>query len=228
MAAVAVSRLLLVVPSRGRPQSIARLWQAMTGTCEGDTTLLVGLDTDDPARGDYPDGPDYAIQDGLHQVVAWLNHLTSAQYRDGYDYVGTIGDDNVPRTAGWDIAMMTELETHPFAFGNDLYPFRPPGSLCCHVFCRAAVIGALGYFGPPALRHSYVDDTWMAWGAACGISFRPDVIIEHLHYTTGTAPVDDTYARSQALVLADQAAFAAYCQHGLAADIAAIRKLAHD
>jgi hypothetical protein len=213
-----VSRLLLLVPSRGRPQNIARLWQAMNATCEGETTLLVGLDADDPRREDYPGGPEYVIREHLHQVVAWINYLSGPLFRDGYDFVGTIGDDNVPRTAGWDTAMMGELEQQPFAYGNDLYPFRPPGVLATHVFTRAEVIGALGYFGPPALRHSFVDDVWTAWGAAAGISFRRDVIIEHLHFTTG-ALHDDTYARSQAVMAADQAVYAAYCQDGLAADI---------
>jgi hypothetical protein len=218
-----MSRLLLAVPSRGRPQNITRLWQAMDATCTGDTTLLVGLDGDDQTRRDYPLGPRYVVKDGLHQVVAWINYLTSGTFRSGYDCVGTIGDDNVPLTPGWDTAMMMELKRQPFAFGNDRYPYRPPGVLATHVFTRAAVIGALGYFGPPALRHSFVDDVWTAWGQACGIAFREDVIIEHLHFTTG-APHDDTYARSQAVMATDQAVYAAYCQDGLAADIATIRQ----
>lgn len=213
-----MSKLLLVVPSRGRPHGIARLWQAMQQTCEGDTTLLAGLDADDPAREAYPDEPEYVVRPDLHQVVAWINYLTTPAFLDGYDYVGTVGDDNVPRTPGWDVAMMKALEQQPFAFGNDLYPFRAPGVLATHVFTRAEVIGAVGYFGPPALRHSFVDDVWTAWGAAAGISFLPNVVIEHLHFTTG-APHDDTYARSQAVMATDQAVYAAYCQNGLAADI---------
>lgn len=216
-----VSKLLVVVPSRGRPHSIARLWQAMSETCTGDTTLLVGLDEDDPVREAYPAGPEYVVRSGLRQVVAWINYLTAPRYLDGYDYVGTIGDDNVPRTPGWDVAIMDALTRQPFAFGNDLYPFRPPGVLATHVFTRAEVIGALGYFGPPALRHSFVDDVWTTWGTAAGITFLPEVVIEHLHFTTG-APHDDTYARSQAVMATDQAVYAAYCQDGLYADITRI------
>ena len=212
--------LLLVVPSRGRPANLGRLWDAMQKTCRGDTTLLVGIDNDDPTWWVYPDGPEYVVENGLHQVVAWINHLAVPRTGE-YRFIGTIGDDNVPLTDGWDVAMMTALEKTPFAFGNDLYPFRPPGALCCHVFCRSEVIDALGYFGPPVLRHAYVDDAWMAWGTACGITFREDVIIEHLHYTSG-APNDDTYARSLALMTADQAAFVTYCRDGLAADITTI------
>ena len=41
--------LLVIVPSRGRPDSVQRLWDRMRQTCRGDTRLLVSLDYDDPA-----------------------------------------------------------------------------------------------------------------------------------------------------------------------------------
>lgn len=223
--------LAVVVPSRGRPASIARLRDAMQATCRGDTTLVVGLDADDPEletyRGQFTSGTGWDVETraALRQVVAWLNELAvprAAEYR----FIGTLGDDNVPRTDGWDVAIMEALETVPLAFGNDLNPHRAPGSLCCHIFTRAEVIAALGYLGPPSLRHSFVDDAWMAWGRAAGIAYLPDVIIEHLHFTTGGSAFDETYAGSAALIGADQAAFAAYCADGLDADIERIRAAA--
>ncbi len=45
----------LFVPSRERPQNIGRLAQTMRDTCQGDTTLIIGLDTDDPTRPQYPE-----------------------------------------------------------------------------------------------------------------------------------------------------------------------------
>jgi hypothetical protein len=221
-----------------------RLIESMRETCRGDTILVAGLDSDDPALAGYPvpvkrstepvtgfgsrrpgpvapPGPVYEVRPGLRQVVAWLNEL--AVKRTGqYRVLGTIGDDNVPRTDGWDVRLMEALEKTPFAFGNDLYPHRPPGALCCHVFIRSEIVAALGCFGPPVLRHSYVDDAWMAWGRAAGITFLEDVIIEHLHFTTG-APMDESYRQSQDLAGADAAAFAGYRDGGaMAADIAKI------
>jgi len=219
--------LLLVVPSRGRPASIARLREAMAATCRGDTTLLVGLDDDDPQLPEYLDLKStwkdmVQIEPGLHQVVAWINVLAMANVK-GFRYIGHMGDDNVPATIGWDVAIMNALEKTPFAFGNDLYPYRPAGELCCHVFCRSKVLAALGYFGPPSLRHSYVDDVWMRWGGAAGITFLRDVIIEHLHHTAGKSPADQNYAASAGLMGEDAAAFSAYCATGLEADITKIR-----
>jgi hypothetical protein len=225
--------LLLVVPSRGRPQNIARLWSAMQATCKGDTTLLVGVDDDDPALDQYPgiygDGrgcagesvhPWYHVAGGMRQVVAWLNAL-SVPHAGEYRWVGHIGDDNVPSTPGWDVRIMDALRDTPLAFGNDLYPTRPPGSLCCHVFAQSRVITALGYFGPPSIRHMYVDVAWYAWGMGAGITFLPDVVIEHLHYTLGRAPFDASNAASLAATGQDLAAWHVYSRdpNGLNADI---------
>lgn len=214
--------LLLVVPSRGRPHSIARLRDEMKATCRGDTTLLVGLDEDDPALAGYTDllDPDeYEIRPGLRQVVAWINALAVPRTGE-YAAIGTIGDDNSPRTDGWDVRIMEALGDAPFAFGNDLYPSRVPGTLCCHVFTRSEVIATLGYFGPPVIRHMYVDPVWYAWGTATAITYLPDVILEHLHYTAGKSPVDESYMTSTSLIPADLQHYHEYCREGLNADIA--------
>ena len=218
-----IADLLLVVPSRGRPASIARLRAAMEATCKGDTFLVVGLDDDDPSLQDYISQADagctYVVRSGLRQVVPWINELATG--RTGrFRFIGHVGDDNVPSTPGWDVRMMEALEHTPFAFGNDLYPTRPPGSLSCHIFMRSEVIAALGYMGPPSIRHMFVDVAWYAWGRGCGIEFLSDVIIEHLHYTLGRSPFDESNAASLACTGADLGAWHAYSRGGqLNADI---------
>src|SRR4029077_7566207 len=133
-----MGELGLLVPSRRRPLNVARLWGKMREACAGSTTLLIGLDADDPQRGAYPAGPGYVIQDGLRYVTAWVNHLALMTYGQ-FDVVGTIGDDNIPETAGWDDRIRDALTRQPFAFANDCYP-REPGSLSCHIFMRSDVI----------------------------------------------------------------------------------------
>ena len=211
--------LLLVVPSRGRPANIERLWTKMGQTCQGETDLVVGLDKDDPANYalDPVTGPGWMVRDNLRFVVPWINEL-AMKYVDRYRYIGHIGDDNVPHTLGWDVRIMEALEKTPFAFGNDLYP-REPGSLSCHVFTRSEVIKRLGYFGPPQIRHMYVDVAWYAWGVATGISYLHDVIIEHLHYTAGKAPADASYHASTNLIPEDLNNWHAYSRSQLNTDI---------
>ena len=219
--------LLVAVPSRGRPQSVARLQEAMEATCRGDTTLLVGLDADDPARDEYSGWVLRLVRDDLRFVVAWLNELTVPRAGE-YRFIGALGDDFVPRTPGWDVRVMEALGKTPFAYGNEMFPGRAPGESCCHIFCRSQVVSALGYLGPPALRHMFVDNIWVQWGQAAGITYLDDVIIEHLHPSAGKAQTDETYQASAALMGADEQAWRAYCgdPEGLAADIATLGALA--
>jgi hypothetical protein len=222
--------LALLVPSRGRPASIARLWDALTKTCQGDTTLIVGLDDDDPALAEYfalGAGPgldcEYEVQRDLRGVVAWFNYL-AAPRAGQYRFLGALADDNLPQTPGWDVQIMEALERTPFAFGNDLSP-RPPGEFCTHIFCRSEVVTALGYLAMPAVKHMYCDAIWLEWGKAAGITCLHQVNLEHLHYSTGKSPLDATYAASAPLMGPDKVAFDAYCADpdGLAADIRKIK-----
>jgi hypothetical protein len=215
--------LALLVPSRGRPQSIARLVDAMDKTCHGNTALIVGVDEDDPEL------PAYQALGGCHvivrpsyrgRLVEWLNYL-ARQYHWPYRALGHIGDDNVPHTPGWDVRIMESLETNLFCFGDDLDPGRPAGSLSIHIFMRSEVVTKLGYMGPPSIQHMYVDPVWYAWGQATSIEFLPDVVLEHLHYSLGRSTKDASYEHSTGLIPRDCEAYNAYCDdpNGLNADI---------
>ena len=234
--------LLVVLPSRGRPHNLKRLYEAMQETCEGDTTLLVGLDDDDETRGEYPGQPGvhqkppgapiqvsvpgsqpplwYQIQGDMQgMVTGWINVLSVPQV-DEFRYIGHFGDDCVPHTRGWDVQIMKALESTPFAFGDDMeYGQRPRGSLCTHVFMRSEIIRKLGYFGPPAIKHMYVDLAWMTWGHAAGITYLPDVQIEHMHFLEGKAPFDESYQRSRQGVNEGYAALGRYVRNKLERDI---------
>lgn len=217
-----MGRLALIVPSRARPHNIARLIDAMNQTCRGDTTLIVGVDEDDPhldAYRAFRECEVYVAPRLKGRLVDWLN-LLATQAAGEYDYIGHIGDDNVPRTIGWDTKIMESLQRHLFCFGDDLDPGRAPGSLSIHIFMRAEVIQKLGYMGPPSIRHMYVDPTWFAWGKATSIEFLPDVVLEHMHYTVGgKAPVDESYQASTGLIPRDCAAYNDYCDTGMNEDI---------
>jgi hypothetical protein len=191
--------LLVVVPSRGRPANITRLHEAMKQTCELDTQLVVGLDDDDEHNYPRLPGVEYEVRSDLHYVTGWNNELAMPRLPDYRAVAAGIGDDNLPRTQGWDREVLEALEDEPFAFANDLYP-RAPGSLSCHMFMRREVPATLGYVGPPSIAHMYVDVAWMAWGKACGYEYLHDVIVEHMHFTVGKGSNDATYDGSQALI----------------------------
>lgn len=217
--------LLVVLPSRGRPHNMERLYQAARDTCEGDTSFLVGLDSDDETRHDYPRPvPElplqYEIRTGMRSMVTgWLNAL-SVPHVDDFRYVGHFGDDCVPRTKGWDVKIMEALEETPMAFGDDMeYGQRPKGSLCTHVFMRSEIIRKLGYFGPPSIKHMYVDLAWMTWGHVIGITYREDVQIEHMHFLEGKAEFDQSYQLSRQGVQEGYQALGRYVEWSLERDL---------
>jgi hypothetical protein len=215
--------LAIVVPSRERPGSAERLIEAMRDTCRGDTKLVLGVDDDDPRLAEYLAlDADRVVAGGMRQVVAWVNYL-AVRYAQDYPYIGHFGDDNIPRTVGWDVRVEESLRDNWFCFGDDLYSGRPAGSLCCHIFMRSQVVQALGYMGPPCFRHMYVDPVWMAWGEALGIEFLDDVVLEHMHYSVGKSEMDTSYQASLATTDADAAAFNDYCRGQLNIDIAKIQ-----
>jgi hypothetical protein len=199
------------------------LIEAMDHTCRGDTSLTVGVDYDDPAASEYLKFTSCEIfmMDGMRgRLVGWLNELAKTHV-EGYEFLGHIGDDNIPRTVGWDVRIMESLERNSFCFGNDLDPGRVPGSLSIHIFMRSEVVKRLGYMGPPSIQHMYVDPVWYAWGKATSIEYLDDVILEHMHYSLGRSPKDESYERSTGLIPKDCAAYNAYCDdpEGMNADI---------
>lgn len=211
--------LIVVTPSRGRPQNVERLWRAMEKTCRAGTELVIGLDQDDELRGQYLPGPSYVVRGGLERkVVAWINKLAMPRLGN-CKAIGHFGDDCVPRTDGWDERILEALEKTPFAFGNDLSIERPAGSLCTHLFMRSATCRNLGYFGPPQIQHMWVDLAWMAWGGAAGMTYLDDVIIEHMHFLENKADMDWSYKQSRQLVDQDLAALWGYVRDRLNTDL---------
>lgn len=211
--------LIVVTPSRGRPQNAERLWQAMQDTCRADTELVIGLDEDEPSSELYPRGPRYVTRDGLQRkVVEWINALAMPRLRN-CTAIGHFGDDCVPRTDGWDERILEALETAPFAFGNDLSIERAAGSLCTHLFMRSATCKTLGYFGPPQIQHMWVDLAWMAWGEVAGMAYLDDVVIEHMHFLERKADLDWSYQLSRSLVDDDLRHLWGYVRDGLNPDL---------
>ena len=154
--------------------------------------------------------------------MPWINHLAVPRASE-YRFIGHFGDDQMPRTKGWDLRVMESLSENLFCFGDDLYPGRPTGSLCCHIFADSAVIRELGYFGPPSIKHMYVDPVWLAWGEATSIEFLDSVILEHMHYSAGKSRVDETYAASYRETQHDLEAFNEYMRTDFNSDVEKLR-----
>lgn len=224
-----MSDMLVIVPSRGRPGNIARLWQAWQDT--GATAdLLVVVDGDPDNMDAYrATGAPIFVQDTNLGLVGTLNRHGVAN-AGRYDAIGFMGDDHCPRRpVAWSdriCSILADLAPVGIAYGDDLDHRR---DLPTAVFMTAPIIATLGYMAPPTLWHLYCDTYWRKLGNRLGRLRRlDDVVIEHMHYKPGKAPRDAGYRRvnSPAQYAADLAAWRGHIDSGrMRSDVRKLRAL---
>lgn len=195
--------LLVLVPSRGRPGRLRDMLTESLRLSGAETDIAVAYDEDDPARLEYLQlGADLADQ---HRVFwhtgprdtlsGWTNWLAGRHARSrGYRAVASLGDDHVPRTEGWDKALLDAIEAMGgtgIAYGNDLLQGE---KLATAPVITTDIVAALGWVCLPSLKHYHVDDVWTILGreAHC-LAYVPEVTIEHMHPGAGKAGLDATY-----------------------------------
>jgi hypothetical protein len=222
-----MSEFVVLVPSRGRPESAARLSEAFrktTSTTEAQLSFI--LDKDDPSLNEYysaipmPYGV-HVVDPGTRGIVHPLNQsaLIYSYMMGPGSILGFMGDDHLPKTWGWDEAIWDAILSMGggFAYGNDLLQGQALPTAC---FMSTEIVIELGFMAPPVLNHLYVDNFWRDMGNAIGrLKYLPDVIIEHLHFSTGASPHDETYqAANDANISHDRAAYNVYLQTMFATD----------
>lgn len=200
-----MSEIVVVVPTRGRPQSAARFAEAVDRSASAVVRFVV--DADDPSLSEYLEAVDPSTVmvypgPGRPGIVDPLNWAV-AQLCDSWEYVGFAGDDHLPRTEGWDVQIIETLGQlgTGICYGNDLLAGeRIPTA----VFMTSDIPKALGYMAHPDLVHLFVDDYWAELGRELdALTYLPDVIIEHLHFLNGKSEEDDTYKRVNSSTIAD-------------------------
>lgn len=217
--------LIMMVPSRGRPESIRRLHEAWTSTTTGNSHLIVLVDDDDPKLDEYLliDGVDIRVGPRL-RIGGTLNHYAPLLAEEAFA-LGFMGDDHVPRTHGWDerfISCLKEMKTG-LVYGNDLLQGE---RLPTAVAMTSDIVTTIGYFVMPGGIHLFLDDFWLAIGRGLErITYLPDVIIEHVHPSLGKSDWDQTYSEANSVWALDQATFNAYIANAYQVDLAKLKAL---
>lgn len=222
--------LLVIVPTRGRPQNAVALYRAWQDTTAGVSRLLFAVDDDDPAREAYRAAlagmPEVIGYEGPRLRLVGTLNAVATRYAAEYHHLGFLGDDHRPRTAGWDARFVACLsEGTGLVYGNDLLQGE---NLPTAVAMTSDVVQTLGYFCPPEMEHLYVDNVWLQWGKAIGrITYLPDVILEHLHPCVGKAAVDQGYEETNRpeQYRRDEAAYVQYLAGRFHQDVVALKKL---
>lgn len=209
------NRIVFVIPSRERPSNIARLGEAWRELAAGYSDVVVCVDHDEPQLDNYRAAccaAGFELRIGDRLGLAGTTNEVALERLDGYRAVGSIGDDHVPRTLDFDLAMLgaVNMLRGGVVYPNDL--LQGPRIATAAVM-STDLIEALGYMAAPGMRHLCIDLAWLDVGLALGrVRYLPHVILEHLHPAAGKAPTDDGYrqANSPAMVNADTAAYLAW------------------
>jgi hypothetical protein len=217
--------MLVIVPSRGRPDNIAALVESF-GQTRAYAELLVVVDDDDEMLERYElvmeSAPSWASLEITERkrLGPTLNEY-AVKNAAKYDILGFMGDDHRPRTHHWDrrfAAAMAHMGGVGMAYGNDL--LQGP-NLPTAAWMSSCIVETLGYMLPPGLTHLYIDDAWKALGMRINkLTYVGDVVIEHLHPVAHKAEWDEGYAEvnSGTMYENDGKVFHAYLQNGLHTD----------
>ena len=227
-----VADLAVLVPSRGRPENLARLSLAVHATAKGKTRVSAGVDEDDPRVMDYRklrnslvDSGDWIYIRPRMNLVQWTNCL-AARHLGDYRFFASLGDDMVPRTPGWDVKLMGAIDEE-FGGTGITYPWDNVRDDIPEAYVvSASLVDALGWMMLPGLKHWWNDNVWadLGHGAGCIRQLR-GVAIEHLNAGMGRAPADQTAMEAGQGIPGDQAAYNTWCKTRRAADVQIIKNL---
>ena len=200
---------LAVIPSRGRPDNVARAVAALKEHSKI-SDICVAIDDDEADLYPRIDGVIYEVNPRL-RMNGTLN-LVANKYADNYKTIYFLGDDHMVRTTGWDELLYAPIKERSYglAYGDDKFQGE---NLATAVMMSTNIIKILGFMSPPVLIHLYMDNFWMTMGHALdAINYVPAAVIEHMHYLNGKAEQDQGYidVNSSEVYTADRAAFEQY------------------
>lgn len=223
--------VIVLAPSRGRPERAREMTESFLDTKElEDTQLVIAIDELDPTRRDYAK---LGHMKSVRVITLWGDEtgcLTKATNTAAKRYwssdliLGHVGDDHLFRTQGWDGIIEATLPEPGIAYGDDLLQGE---ELPTAVFMSSVIPRTLGWLALPGTRHLYIDDTWKWLGSELDVlHYRPDVIIEHMHPAAGKAPSDAGYERvnSDEAVQHDRAVFTSWRATRMSEDAEAVRR----
>ena len=214
-------RILVITPSRGRPERLAYMLQETLRTSGPGTHVAVGYDDDDSELTGYEDlaaairviwpGRTLWFRGPRRSMGAWTNWIAGHPRAARYSYLASFGDDHVPCTDGWDEALTAVIEGTGgtgIAWGDDKHQHE---NLPTAPVISADIAHVLGWIVLPGVSSKFCDNAWrdLADLAGCRV-YVPQVVIEHVHPDAGKAGMDDTYRDGNAYWAGDEAVYLAW------------------
>lgn len=201
------ARMLIIVPTRSRPENVAKVVRAWEDTdAFRYADLCFAYDRDDPKYDAYRDALNVhhalpVLQTAMTEwrpLVPKLNIVARWAALDkiakrSYFAIGFAGDDHLPRTPDWApeyLLALKKLGTGVVSCPDGYRPDRLPTQWAM----TADIVRALGRMVPAPVEHLYCDNAvWDLAEAAGCYAYLDDVLIEHMHPLAGKTKFDDQY-----------------------------------
>lgn len=225
--------MVVLVPSRGRPGNVGRLLEACAKTCRADTRVAFGFDEDDPQLEANTAalagmlGPSWSVS-ARRGLAEWTNYLAMLHAPDA-PVLCSLGDDHVPRTDGWDVAL---IEAIGQIDGGWAYPDDSRrDDIAEAVAVSSSIVRGLGWMALPDLHHWCIDNAWTALARAVGrLEYLHHVKVPHYHPHSPRlelqVPADHTYEEARWSYDLDKRRYLRWRdQGGLGKDAARVREL---
>jgi hypothetical protein len=189
-------RVSVLLPSRGRPESLGRSIEYLrhTATHPEEIEVLVGYDADDPNTATVAEASGVAPVQfpkrfGYSQLHRYVNDLAE---RAAGEWLLLWNDDALMLTLGWDSVIAHYEHTTPRVLSSSSTGYGH--SLCCFPTASRGLYEALGH-----LSLSPHVDTWLQdLGRATGILTDIPVQVHHDRYDLTGGHNDQTRAESLA------------------------------
>lgn len=193
----------LLLPTRGRPTLVDRLFRSIGETTSHPERVEVILYIDEDDTGSHHlDSQDVRVVRIIGPAKSMGEYNSACLAQACGDIIILANDDMVIRTPGWDdriVEMDADYTDKIYlAYCNDLFKKR---GLCTFPILSRRTCELLVEPYPVAYRGAFIDvhlfDIFKRLHHAGfnRIRYLDNVVFEHLHYRTGKAACDETYKR---------------------------------
>lgn len=200
MSSISISLLL---PTRGRPALVERLFNSISKTVShfDNIEVILYADEDDTASHGLT-STDFSVTTIIGPAKSMGGYNSACLDKARGDIIILANDDMVVQTKGWDdkIARFDAASEDKIylAYGNDLLKKK---GLCTFPILSRRTCELLVEPYPIAYGGAFIDvhlfDIFkrLQYAGFDRIRYMEDLIFEHLHYRVGKADCDDTYTR---------------------------------
>jgi len=205
----------LLVPTRGRPALVERLFSSIAKTTSHLDKVEVVLYVDeDDTSSHHLDSQDFRVVRIIGPNLSMGGYNSACFEKARGEMLVLANDDMVIRTLGWDDrvrAMDAEFKDQIYlGYANDLFK---KSKFCTFPIMSRRTCEVIVDPYPVAYRRAFIDvhlfDIFkrLQHAGFDRILYNDDLIFEHLHYRAGKAPYDETYGYARSGRFADDPTF---------------------